>query len=121
VLTPDELRDAKAMRDKGWSISVISRHLGRDRKTIRAYLTGQREPGRRRDQQPDPFEPYLDYCRHRLSDDPHLAASILFNELAALGYPGSYQTFTRTLRTRRLRPECPVCAAAIASKPTSET
>jgi transposase len=114
VLTPDEVREAHAMRDKGWSISVISRHLRRDRKTIRAYLTGQREPGHRRDHpaRADPIAPYLEYCTTRLTDDPHLAATILYTELTALGYHRDYRTFTRTLRELKLRPECPECAAA---------
>jgi hypothetical protein len=99
VLGRDELDQARAMQARGWSISVIAR-----------------EPGRRRDQQPDAIEPYLDYCRNRLADDPHLAAAILFDELSALGYPSAYQTFTRTLRTRKLRPQCPECTAAAAAK-----
>lgn len=35
-----------ALRERGWSISAIARHLDRDRKTVRAYLSGDREPGR---------------------------------------------------------------------------
>jgi len=114
MLTPDEFRDAQAMRDKGWSISVIARHLGRDRKTIRAYLAGQREPGRRGGaaRRIDPIAPYLQYCTTRLTDDPHLAATILYTELAALGYQRDYRTFTRTLRELNLRPVCPECTAA---------
>ena len=37
--------DAHALHRRGWTISAIARHLGHDRKTIRAYLHG--EPGRR--------------------------------------------------------------------------
>jgi transposase len=120
VLSHDELDQVRAMRERGWSISVIARHLGRDRKTVRAYLTGDRQPGRRRDQQPDPLQPFIEYCRTRLTDDPHLAATTLFSEAAALGYPGAYQTFTRSLRAHDLRPECPECAAAAAKPPTPE-
>lgn len=35
---------AQALRRRGWSISAIARHLGYDRKTIRAYLSGERPP-----------------------------------------------------------------------------
>ena len=35
-------------RWRGWTISAIARHLGRDRKTVRAYLSGKRTPGVRR-------------------------------------------------------------------------
>ncbi|MFF2628636.1 hypothetical protein ACFVUN_23030 [Kitasatospora griseola] len=63
--------DAHALRRQGWSISAIARHLGRDRKTIRAYLNGERVPEHRA-QLPDAFVPFMDYCRQRLADDPHL-------------------------------------------------
>ncbi|MFI1333009.1 hypothetical protein ACH4U7_23450 [Streptomyces sp. NPDC020845] len=48
MLTREEDVDAHALRRQGWTISVIARHLGRDRKTIRAYLNGERVPGQRR-------------------------------------------------------------------------
>ena len=35
--------EVHALRRRGWSISAISRHLGRDRKTVRAYLLALRE------------------------------------------------------------------------------
>ena len=44
MLTREEDIDAHALRKRGWTISAIARHLGRDRKTIRAYLAG-REAG----------------------------------------------------------------------------
>jgi transposase len=78
---------AHALRQQGWSISAIARHLGVDRKTVRAYLSGQREPGRRQRTQPTVIEPFLEYCRLRLADDPHLWASTLFDELVGWGSP----------------------------------
>lgn len=65
--------EAHALRQQGWSISAIARHLGIDRKTVRRYLNGEREPGRRKRTTADPFEPFVEYCRIRLADDPHLA------------------------------------------------
>ncbi len=117
MLSRDELDQARAMHAKGWKISVIARHLGRDRRTVREHLIGAREPGVRA-RGPDPLEPYLDYCRTRFTDDPHLPATTLFGEVVTLGYSGAYQTFTRSLRTRSLRPECPECTAAT-GRPTS--
>lgn len=32
--------EAHALRQRGWSISAITRHLGHDRKTVRAHLRG---------------------------------------------------------------------------------
>ena len=45
MLTWEEDVDAHALRRRGWSISAIARHLGKDRKTIRAYLNGERTAG----------------------------------------------------------------------------
>jgi hypothetical protein len=61
---------------------------------------------------PDPFGEFAEYCRLRLVGDPHLWATSLFDEVVALGYPGSYPSFTRGLRARALRPHCEPCAAS---------
>jgi hypothetical protein len=111
MLTREEDVDAHALRRQGWTISAIARHLGRDRKTIRDYLNNERTPGQRR-QPPDAFVPFLPYCRQRLADDPHLWASTLFDEVAALGYEGAYSTFTRALRRYQVRPHCEPCHAS---------
>jgi transposase len=128
MLSLEEDVEAQALRDQGWSISAIARHLGRDRKTIRSYLSGETEPGRRKPAGPDPFEPYVAYCRTRLADDPHVWASTLLDELTDLGYPGGYSTFTRALRRHQLRPHCEPCqvsrgrdVAIIAHPPGEET
>lgn len=79
----------------------------------REYLAGTRTPGESARTAADPFAPYADYCQLRLADDPHLWASTLFDEVAALGYPGSYPSFTRGLRARALRPHCEPCHASV--------
>jgi transposase len=104
--------EAAALRSQGWTVSAIARHLGRDRKTIQAYLNGERTPGVRARSTPDPFEEFAEYAKIRLCDDPHLWATTLFDEVVALGYRGSYPSFTRGLRTRRLRPHCEPCQAS---------
>ena len=48
MLTREDDVDAHALHRRGWTISAIARHLGRDRKTIRAYLNGERVAGRAR-------------------------------------------------------------------------
>lgn len=128
MLSLEEDVEAQALRRQGWSISAIARHLGRDRKTIRRYLTGERQPGKRKRSAPDPFQPFVEYCRIRLSDDPHLWASTLLEELRELGYGGGYSTFTRALRRHQLRPHCEPChtargrdVAIIAHPPGEET
>lgn len=112
MLTWEDWMDAQALRKRGWTITAIAAHLDRDRKTIRAYLDGEREPGRRVSSAPSVLAPFVGYVTQRLVDDPHLWATTLFEEVVDLGYPGSYPAFTRGLRNGQLRPACEVCAAS---------
>lgn len=112
MLTREEDVDAHALHAKGWKIAAIARHLGRDRKTIRGYLNGDRVAGERAGPAGDPFDPFVDYARARLAEDPHLWATTLFDELVALGFEQSYQTLTRQVRARGLRPACETCRPA---------
>jgi len=57
------------------------------------------------------FNLAIDNVRARLTEDPHLWAVTLFDEVAGLGYDRSYPTFTRQLRARGLRPHCEPCSA----------
>ncbi len=111
MLSLDDDVEAFALREQGWSISAIARHLGVDRKTVRAYLNGERVAGQRKRSAPLLIEPFVDYCRMRLSDDPHLWASTLFDELVELGFGGSYQSLTLAIRQLGLRPHCEPCHA----------
>ena len=99
-----------ALHKQGWSISAIARHLGLDRKTVRAYLAGGSEAGVRRSSSVDPFEEIEAYVCQRLAEDPHVRATVLFGEARALGYGASYPTFVRRIRNRGLRPQCPACS-----------
>jgi transposase len=110
MLTPEEDVEVTALARRGWTISAIARHVGRDRKTVRAYLRGDRTPGRRRPVGPDEFEPFVAYVRARFDEDPHLWATTLFDEMVELGFARSYPSFTRQLRVRGLRPRCEACA-----------
>lgn len=101
--------EAHALRKRGWTISDIARHLGRDRKTIRDYLEGKREPGVRRRSAPDPLERFVPYLKARLADDPHVWGSALHDEVVPLGYGLSYPSFVRQLRQAGLRPHCEAC------------
>jgi transposase len=109
MFTGDEDVEATALRERGWSISAIARHLGRSRETIRKHLNGERVAGERRRAEPDPFDRFVPYLRERLREDPHVWATALFDEVTALGFELSYQSFTRGLRGRELRPHCEAC------------
>ncbi|MEO9220824.1 MAG: IS21 family transposase [Mycobacteriaceae bacterium] len=104
--------EAHALRKQGWSISAIARHLDHDRKTIRAYLNGERVPEQRVRSVPMLMDRFVEYCRIRLADDPHVWASLLFDEITALGFTGSYASLTAAIRTQRLRPHCEACQAS---------
>jgi transposase len=112
MLTAEEDMEISSLKKRGWSISAIARHVGHDRKTVRAYLSGEREPGVRATVVPDVFDRLEPYVRQRLVGDPHVRATVLFCEVVALGYERSYPTFTAQLRERRLRPHCEPCASS---------
>ena len=111
MITYGEEMEAKALKKQGWSVAAIARHLNRDRKTIRAYLNDGREPGKRKKpQNNDIFIKYEPYIRSRFTDDPHIWATTLYNEIVGLGYSQSYQSFTYNIRNLSLRPHCEACS-----------
>lgn len=110
MLTQGEDVEAHALERRGWSISAIARHLGRDRKTVRAYLRGERRPGVRHRSVPDPLERFVPYLAARFDDDPHLWLTTLHDELVPLGWEAGYQALTRGVRRTGLRPRCEACA-----------
>jgi transposase len=48
MLTREDDIDVHALHRQGWTISAIARHLGKDRKTVRAYLNGRQAGVRKR-------------------------------------------------------------------------
>ncbi|MCK8669781.1 helix-turn-helix domain-containing protein [Rhodococcus sp. HM1] len=112
MLTWEEDVEIHALHKRGWTIAAIARHTGRNRRTIRNYLNGTTTPGVRKPAGEDPFEPFVAYVTARLREDPHLWARTLCDELEDLGYTASYQTLTRQIRQRKLRPVCESCACA---------
>ena len=112
MLTWEDDVEVHALRKRGWSISAIARHTGRDRKTVREYLAGDGERRGAGRPAPDPFDPFVDYVTARLAEDPHLWARTLFDEFEELGFGLSYQSLTRNIRARDLRPVCEACRTA---------
>jgi transposase len=107
LLSREDVVEIVALHRRGWSVSAIARHTGRDRKTIRTWLAQGEQ--RRRPRAASVLEPFRAYVERRLGDDPHLDATVLLRELRPLGFERSYQTLTRELRRLELRPACPVC------------
>ncbi|EUA09488.1 integrase core domain protein [Mycobacterium kansasii 732] len=112
MLTWEDDVEVHALRKRGWTISAIARHTGFDRKTVRKYVDGDGTPGVRARPSPDPFDPFVDYVTARLTEDPHLWARALYDELEELGFGLSYQSLTRNIRRRGLRPACQACRTA---------
>ena len=81
-MTLEEQVQVSAMRGRGWSITAISKHLGKDRKTVRSYLEREErgEPYQRaKPNKPDLFEPYLGYLRSRFSELPFTTPDLFMN------------------------------------------
>jgi transposase len=107
MLSWEEFVELRNLHERGWSISAIAHHLGKDRKTVRRYLTdpdarpGVRKPAGRL------LDRYAAYVQARLEDNPHLAGTVLDRELGELGFAGSYRTLARHLAG--VRPDCAAC------------
>jgi len=117
MLTQEDDVEIHALHARGWSLSAISRHTGRDRKTVAKYVKGEasgREPA------PSCLEPLRGYVAARFVEDPHLPAVTLQQELAAGGFTKSYPTLVRELRRLALRPVCLVCQQRRGRAPTVE-
>jgi transposase len=117
MLTEEDDVELHALAARGWSVSAIATHTGRDRKTIRKYLKGEGARGRRRPA-PSCLQPFLKYIAARY--DPHLRATVLHGELVEAGFERSYPTLVRKLRRLELRPVCLVCQQRGGRAPTVE-
>jgi transposase len=118
MLTQENDVEIHALAARGWNQSAISRHTGRDRKTVRKYLTAGDVPVRER--AASCLEPWRAYIAARFVDDPHLPAVSLLDELADAGFTRSYPTLVRELRRTELRPVCLVCQQRRGRAPTTE-
>ena len=65
MLTQGEDVEVQALASRGWSVSAIACRLDRDRKTVRAYVRGARQPGVRARTAPDPLAPFAGYLASR--------------------------------------------------------
>jgi transposase len=118
MLTQENDVEIHALAARGWNQSAISRHTGRDRKTVRKYLAAGE--GSVRERVVSCLEPWRGYIAARFVDDPHLPAVTLLDELTAAGFDRSYPTLVRELRRCELRPVCLVCQQRRGRAPTTE-
>lgn len=106
MLTEEDDVEIHALARRGWSVSAIARHTGRDRKTVSKYLAG---PAALREPAPSCLEPFREYLAARFVDDAHVDGTVLHREVIELGFDRSYVTFVRQLRLLGLRPRCEAC------------
>jgi hypothetical protein len=102
MLTREQAELVLALRASGEGVTEISRRPGVSRPTVRSYIRGHRAPGGKPRPRPDYFAPFASYGRQRLTDDPHLSRSLLRQELAGLGYPGSRMSLSRAMGRHEL-------------------
>jgi len=105
MLTQENDVEIHALAARGWNQSAISRHTGRDRKTVRKYLAAGVVV---RERAASCLEPWRAYIAERFVDDPHLPAVTLLEELAAAGFDRSYPSASAWS-----------CSNASASRPAS--
>ena len=88
------------------SIRQTRRRLGHSIKTIRKVIQGQNAPKRRLvarpARRPSKLDPYKAVVRRLVLED-QLTATLVLEELRALGYDGGYSTVKRYVR--RIRPQ----------------
>lgn len=118
MLTQEDDVEIHALRKRGWSISAIARHTGRDRKTVRAYLEGRGGRDTRPKERASCLDPYREFLEQRFVDDPHVTAAVLFDELVEAQFDRSYPTLVRELRRLQLRPVCSACEHHKGNDPT---
>jgi len=106
MLTKEDDVEIHALARRGWTVSAIARHTGRDRKTVRKCLAA---PDPVREPAPSCVEPFRAYLVERLEEDRHVLGSVLHREVLGLGFERAYTTFVRELRRLELRPACAAC------------
>lgn len=89
-----------ALHARGWSVAAISRHTGRDRKTVARYLKGN-GPGQQRVPAASYLEPFRDDIGARFVEDPHLPAVTLLDETRGGSPPSPPPFWTASSTTPR--------------------
>nr|WP_255327766.1 helix-turn-helix domain-containing protein [Nocardia sp. 348MFTsu5.1] len=82
LLTREEDVEIRALKERGWTISAIARHTGRDPKTIRSYLNGTTAPGVCKRSVPDPFDMFVAHVLR-----PHTSTSVFGTDVCPRSRP----------------------------------
>ncbi len=94
---------------KGVGLLECARRLNISLNTVKRYArAGEPERLQRAPQyRPTLVDPYRDHLRRRRSADPAVPVSHLFNEIKALGYPGSFNLLYRYITQGRVEADRP--------------
>lgn len=96
--------EIQTRKNKGESITSISKSLSLHRETIRTFFYAEQFPERsNRPSSPSILDPYIPHLEKRWSEGCEDARA-LWREIKAVGYPGSYRTVNKWLRPRRRKP-----------------
>jgi transposase len=94
------------MHRQGMSIKAIGRELGVSRNTVRRYLRSEKVPERQaRSAKPTKLDGYRGYLKSRVevAHPDWIPATVLFDEIRALGYCGCVRTVSGYLATLKPR------------------
>ncbi len=92
--------EIQVMHRQGMSIKAICRELGVSRNTVRRYIRSERVPeARERSAKPTKLDGHRGYLRARVeaARPDWIPATVLFGEIAALGYNGGVRTLSSYL------------------------
>lgn len=99
MLTKEEVMEISILSRRGMSVRGIARELGISRNTVRKYLRGDavKVPERRGPGRPRKLAPYEDWLRRRVegASPIRLPATVLYREIAAMGFDGTERTVRR--------------------------
>ena len=108
MLTEEDDVEIHALARRGWSVSAIARHTGRDRKTIAKYLAGKGPSGSRRRVV---LSRIARTWRRGSSMTRTCSRACCSRSWSPLGFDRSYPTLVREIRELGLRPVCECCQA----------
>jgi transposase len=91
------------LHQQGLTVSAIADRLGKDRKTVRKYISQGLEPPAYGPRVPRPqvIDPYRPFLRERLAAYPELSVPRLCREIRAMGYTGGLTSVGDCVRELR--------------------
>jgi transposase len=101
MMTQEEFMDVVALRRQGWTITDIAAEVGRHPDTISKWLRAGGPPARRQVADTVIDQRWAGRIEELLARNPNLLASSVYRLLVAEGFPASYPTLVRHLRSVR--------------------